>query len=206
MKKFDIHEWQAKYLLKEQLGPRMKNSRPTGPSDPRRPKDIEFDNAQAMDRLTPDDKDKLGKINQMMDKERGMEKTQQGDKWEFFDLQFSWMTSLPEDIKVTVPDLYSSSLGEPTQKENKKFPSGTTNIGYTLQGWLDEFENKYPEALFYVDEQTNTVEVADTREEGINLKWFEDVEASESKRFDNSSKPGSWRKSDNMGNKTDPWA
>ena len=41
--------------------------------DPRRPKDIEFDNAQAMDRLTPDDKDKMGKIQQMMDKERGMD-------------------------------------------------------------------------------------------------------------------------------------
>ena len=57
--------------LKEQLGPRMKNSRPTGPSDDSSSKDIEFDNAQAMDRLTQDDKDKLGKINQMMDKERG---------------------------------------------------------------------------------------------------------------------------------------
>ena len=43
---------------------------PTGPSDDRRPKDIEFDNAQAMDRLTPDDKDKMGKIQQMMDKEK----------------------------------------------------------------------------------------------------------------------------------------
>ena len=48
--------------------------------------------------------------------------------------------------------------------------------------------------------------MADTREEGINLKWFEDVEASESKRVDNSPKPGSWRKSDNMGNLTDPWS
>ena len=128
------------------------------------------------------------------------------DKWEFFDLKFSWMTELPEDIKVTVPDLYGPSVGEPTQKVNTKFPPGATNIGYTLQGWFDEFEKKYPEALFYVDEQNNTVEVADTREEGINLKWFEDVEASESKRVDNSPKPGSWRKSDNMGNLTDPWS
>ena len=46
--------------LYEQLGPRMRNSRPTGPSDPRSSKDIEFDNAQAMDKLTPDDKDKMG--------------------------------------------------------------------------------------------------------------------------------------------------
>ena len=38
--------------------------------DPRRPKDIEFDNAQAMSKLTPDDKDKMGKIQQMMDKEK----------------------------------------------------------------------------------------------------------------------------------------
>ena len=56
--------------LKEQLGPRMKSPRPTGPSDPRSSKDIEFDNAQAMSRLTPDDKDKLEKIKQMMDKEK----------------------------------------------------------------------------------------------------------------------------------------
>ena len=38
--------------------------------DPRRPKDIEFDNAQAMDRLTPDDRDKVGKIQQMMQGEK----------------------------------------------------------------------------------------------------------------------------------------
>ena len=62
-----------KPLYTEQLGPRMKNPRPTGPSDPRSSKDIEFDNAQAMDRLTPDDRDKVGKIQQMMDKERGMD-------------------------------------------------------------------------------------------------------------------------------------
>ena len=59
--------------LYEQLGPRMRNPRPTGPSDPRSSKDIEFDNAQAMDRLTPDDRDKVGKIQQMMDKERGID-------------------------------------------------------------------------------------------------------------------------------------
>tara|TARA_R110002167_G_scaffold1884_3_gene9315 strand:- start:949 stop:1422 length:474 start_codon:yes stop_codon:yes gene_type:complete len=41
--------------------------------DPRRPKDIEFDNAQAMDKLTPDDRDKVGKIQQMMDKEKGID-------------------------------------------------------------------------------------------------------------------------------------
>ena len=38
--------------------------------DPRRPKDIEFDNAQAMYRLTPDDRDKVGKIQQMMQGEK----------------------------------------------------------------------------------------------------------------------------------------
>ena len=59
--------------IDEQLGPRMSNPRPTGPSDDRSSKDIEFDNAQAMDRLTPDDKDKMGKIQQMMDKEKGMD-------------------------------------------------------------------------------------------------------------------------------------
>ncbi len=34
MKKFNIHDWQAKQLHKEQLGPRMRNPRPTGPSEP----------------------------------------------------------------------------------------------------------------------------------------------------------------------------
>ena len=57
MKKFDVHNWNYKRRLMEQ-------------EDPRRPKDIEFDNAQAMSRLTPDDKDKLGKIQQMMQNER----------------------------------------------------------------------------------------------------------------------------------------
>ena len=84
MKKFDVHEWNYKRRLSEQLGPRMSNPRPTGPSDDRSSKDIEFDNAQAMDRLTPDDKDKMGKINQMMDKERGMDlNAMQYEKAEF---------------------------------------------------------------------------------------------------------------------------
>ena len=59
-----------KPLYTEQLGPRMSNPRPTGPSDPRSSKDIEFDNAQAMSRLTPDDRDKVGKIQQMMQGEK----------------------------------------------------------------------------------------------------------------------------------------
>ena len=77
MKKFNLKKWitENKHgkTQTEQLGPRIKSPRPTGPSDPRSSKDIEFDNAQAMDRLTPDDKDKMGKIQQMMDKERGMD-------------------------------------------------------------------------------------------------------------------------------------
>jgi len=60
MKRFDVHKWNLKRRLLEQ-------------EDPRRPKDIEFDNAQAMSRLTPDDRDKVGKIQQMMDKERGID-------------------------------------------------------------------------------------------------------------------------------------
>ena len=38
--------------------------------DPRRPKDIEFDTAQAMSKLTPDDRDKVGDIQSMMAKEK----------------------------------------------------------------------------------------------------------------------------------------
>ena len=73
-----------KPLYTEQLGPRMSNPRPTGPSDPRSSKDIEFDNAQAMSKLTPDDRDKVGKIQQMMDKERGIDlNAMQYEKVEF---------------------------------------------------------------------------------------------------------------------------
>jgi|TARA_B100000282_G_C31592401_1_gene426261 rRNA maturation endonuclease Nob1 len=54
-KKFNIHDWQSKYLHEQ---------------DDRSEKDKEFDQAQAMSKLTPDDQDKLGKIQQMMDKER----------------------------------------------------------------------------------------------------------------------------------------
>ena len=54
-KKFNIHDWQSKYLHEQ---------------DYRSEKDKEFDQAQAMSKLTPDDQDKLGKIQQMMDKER----------------------------------------------------------------------------------------------------------------------------------------
>jgi len=71
MKKFDVHKWNQERRLAEQLGPRRRNPRPTGPSDPRSSKDIEFDNAQAMSRLTPDDRDKMKKVQQMMDKEGG---------------------------------------------------------------------------------------------------------------------------------------
>ena len=38
--------------------------------DPRRPKDIEFDTAQAMSKLTPDDREKVGDIQSMMSKEK----------------------------------------------------------------------------------------------------------------------------------------
>ena len=41
--------------------------------DPRRPKDKEFDDAQAMGRLTPDDREKLKMTQQMMDKEKDIE-------------------------------------------------------------------------------------------------------------------------------------
>ena len=64
-KKFDIHEWQSKQKLNqylaEQLGPRMKNPRPTGPSDDFTP-DLE------------DDELKRGAIQQMMSTEKGLQK------------------------------------------------------------------------------------------------------------------------------------
>ena len=54
-KKFNIHDWKSKYIFEQ---------------DGRSEKDKEFDRAQAMSKLTPDDQDKLGKIQQMMDKEK----------------------------------------------------------------------------------------------------------------------------------------
>ena len=118
-----------------------------------------------------------------------------------------WMMDLEEEIQIYVPDLYPSKLGESTPKVHKKFPEGATNIGYTLQGWLDEFSKKYPEAIFdFTDDRKDTLKVVDTRDLGINLKWFDDVESSEASRVDNTPPPGSWRKSDNMGNLTDPWS
>ena len=61
-----------KQPLKERFQ-QLAGLKPLYEQDDRRPKDIEFDNAQAMSKLTPDDKDKMGKIQQMMDKEKGMD-------------------------------------------------------------------------------------------------------------------------------------
>lgn len=65
---------QESYKLKNPLIERFQQLAGIKPlyeqEDPRRPKDIEFDNAQAMDKLTPDDRDKVGKIQQMMKGER----------------------------------------------------------------------------------------------------------------------------------------
>ena len=65
---------QESYKLKNPLMERFQQLAGIKPlyeqEDPRRPKDIEFDNAQAMDKLTPDDRDKVGKIQQMMKGER----------------------------------------------------------------------------------------------------------------------------------------
>ena len=58
-----------KQPLKERFQ-QLAGLKPLYEQDDRRPKDIEFDNAQAMSKLTPDDKDKMGKIQQMMDKEK----------------------------------------------------------------------------------------------------------------------------------------
>ena len=63
-KKFSIHDWQDK---QRHLSLKLEQE------DPRRPKDIEFDTAQAMSKLTPDDRDKVGKIQQMMAKEKGID-------------------------------------------------------------------------------------------------------------------------------------
>jgi hypothetical protein len=127
------------------------------------------------------------------------------DGLDFSDLKY-WMETLEEETTIYVPDLYQSKLGDSTPKTHKIFPKGTSNIGFTLQGWLEEFEEKYPEALFTLNDDKDTLKVVDTREKGVNLKWFKDVKTSKSNRFDNSPKPGSWRKSDNMGNLTDPWS
>ena len=112
----------------------------------------------------------------------------------------SWMEELPEDTTVYVPDLYPSKLGELTPKVHKIFPPGATNIGYTLQGWLEEFEKRYPDAQFNIDGEN--IEVIP----GSSTKYDTDLEADKKNRVDNTPPPGSWRKRDNMGNLTDPWS
>ena len=70
--------------------------------------------------------------------------------WSYGDIEFM-MTELPEDTKVTVPDFDSINFGEPVQKVHKVFPKGATNIGYTLQGWLEEYKSEYPNLKFDVE-------------------------------------------------------
>ena len=98
--------------LKEQLGPRMKSPRPTGPSDPRSSKDIEFDNAQAMSRLTPDDKDKINKIKQMMDKEKPLKEAGPSNNPYYNNLVIK-----AKEMGIHVNDLMKSLLKDKSEME-----------------------------------------------------------------------------------------
>ena len=98
--------------LKEQLGPRMKSPRPTGPSDPRSSKDIEFDNAQAMSRLTPDDKDKINKIKQMMDKEKPLKEAGPSNN-----PYYNNLVKKAKEMGIHVNDLMKSLLKDKSEME-----------------------------------------------------------------------------------------
>ena len=93
--------------------------------DPRRPKDKEFDDAQAMGRLPPDDREKLKMTQQMMgnEKEFGTPLNPNAVKDLGMDIDGLrlWMMDLEEEIQIYVPDLYPSKLGESTPKVHKKF-------------------------------------------------------------------------------------
>ena len=109
-KKYNIHEWQAKYLFKE----------------------------------TVDTRGDMPSLGQYDASPEGSE------DWSYGDIEFM-MEELPEDTKVTVPDFAKLNFGEPVQKVHKVFPKGSTNIGYTLQGWLEEYKSEYPNLKFDVE-------------------------------------------------------
>ena len=69
--------------------------------------------------------------------------------WSYEDIE-SMMEELPEGTKVTVPDFSIKNVGEPVQKVHQVFPKGATNIGFTLQGWLEEYIQEYPQLKFDV--------------------------------------------------------
>ena len=119
--------------IKEQLGPRMKSPRPTGPSDPRSSKDIEFDNAQAMSRLTPDDKDKINKIKQMMDKEKPLKEAGPSNN-----PYYNNLVKKAKEMGIHVDDLMKSLLKDKSEMEIVKMGyqdvaalAGVENLGET---------------------------------------------------------------------------
>ena len=109
-KKFNIHEWQAKYLFKE----------------------------------TVDTRGDMPSLGQYDAEPEGSE------YWSYGDIEFM-MEELPEDTKVTVPDFAKLNFGEPVQKVHKVFPKGANAIGYTLQGWLQEYKSEFPNLKFDVE-------------------------------------------------------
>ena len=139
--------------LKEQLGPRMKSPRPTGPSDPRSSKDIEFDNAQAMSRLTPDDKDKINKIKQMMDKEKDEEQEEYDKGWYGESLKKA-ASKLGYLNEIDLNAISAKKASFVYTEQGGRFYSLTlsTSDGQTLKMKYDEANEWLKDTLSYIHE------------------------------------------------------
>ena len=154
----DSEELFHKEDLPEQLGPRMKNPRPTGPKDHRSSKDIEFDNAQAMSRLTPDDKDKLGKIQQMMDKEEDDEEQRDYDK--------GWYGESLKEI--------ASQLGYLNEVDGME--GGNMSVSNKFDHSKFDFKEKVTKASFVYTEQGGhfySLTLSTSNDRQIKLKYSE---------------------------------
>ena len=145
-KKFNIHDWQAKYIFEQ---------------DDRSEKDKEFDRAQAMSKLTPDDQDKLGKIQQMMDKEK-TDRT----------LDYKGGAVLGPKIATILPEDYSirnfaKDVGSVVEVEYGK---------HNIKAFLDELEDYFS---IYSDDERSLGEEMDeqnsARMANIHAKEFRRV-------------------------------
>jgi len=121
-KKFNIHDWQSKHIFEQ---------------DDRSEKDKEFDRAQAMDKLTPDDQDKLGKIQQMMGKEKS-DRT----------LDYKGGAVLGPKIATILPEDYSirnfaKDIGSVIEVEYGK---------HNIKAFLDELEDYF--SIYSDDERS----------------------------------------------------
>jgi hypothetical protein len=105
--------------------------------DPRRPKDIEFDTAQAMSKLTPDDREKVGDIQSMMSKEKYL--SPKGGPLE--ELTFDMVVSIFVDNYKDIQFTRKQPNGEdgPYYRDSITFPN--TDDTSTSIGDMSAFED-----------------------------------------------------------------